>query len=125
MTLILIALAASALAATTYLLLERAGRKAWPAMACRAAAWTALGVLLANLTCAAPTTLSRPLVLFDGSLSLGAAGGRWREALDTARTLGEVRWFGDEDGGAGHAAVGGTEPARSGTRGGRRLRIAR
>ena len=35
-----------------------------------------------------------PLVLLDASLSMGATGGRWREALDSARTLarGGVIW---------------------------------
>ncbi len=98
MTLVLVVLFAIALAGLTYLWLERVGAKAWPAIACRAVAWAALGVLLVNLTCALPATALKPIVLFDGSLSMGGAGGRWREALDTARTLGEVRWFGDEAG---------------------------
>jgi hypothetical protein len=35
-------------------------------------------------------------VLLDGSLSMGGPGGRWPEALDTARRAGDVRTFGDE-----------------------------
>ncbi len=98
MTFALVILVAIALAGLTYLWLERVGTKAWPAIACRAVAWAALGVLLVNLTCALPASSLKPMVLFDGSLSMGGAGGRWREALDTAKTLGDVRWFGDEAG---------------------------
>ena len=98
MTFALVILIAIALAGLTYLWLERVGTKAWPAIACRAVAWAALGMLLVNLTCALPASALKPMVLFDGSLSMGGAGGRWREALDTAKTLGEVHWFGDERG---------------------------
>jgi hypothetical protein len=35
-------------------------------------------------------------VLLDASLSLGASGGRWKEARDAAAHSGEVRRFGDE-----------------------------
>jgi len=70
MTFALVILVAIALAGLTYLWLERVGTKAWPAIACRAVAWAALGVLLVNLTCALPASSLKPMVLFDGSLSL-------------------------------------------------------
>lgn len=38
---------------------------------------------------------ARPLVLLDASLSLGAAGGQWQRARDTAFGFGEVRLVGD------------------------------
>jgi hypothetical protein len=60
-------------------------------------AWGALILLVADLTCAVrPGPGAPPLVLLDGSMSMAAAGGRWKEALDSARTWGEVRLFGDE-----------------------------
>jgi hypothetical protein len=96
MRLILVIVAAAALAWFTYWRLEQLGRRAWVAALCRGIAWAALGVLLLDLTCAVkPGTGSRPLVLLDGSLSMAAAGGRWPEALDSARGWGEVRLFGD------------------------------
>lgn len=88
------------LAAFTYLYLERLGRRGVVPLVFRAAAWTALGLLLLDLSCSAGVGGARPLVLLDGSLSLTAAGGRWREADSAARRLGEVRVFGDERPGA-------------------------
>ena len=73
---IVLALAA-ALAAFTYLRLERTGRRGWLPLTCRAIAWTALGLLLLNLSCPVVGTPRRPLVLLDASLSLTAPGGRW------------------------------------------------
>jgi hypothetical protein len=93
---IVVVLLASALAALTYLRLERAGPRVWVAAALRAVAWSALGLLLLNVSCPSAGTPGRPLVLLDGSLSMGAAGGRWREALDSARRWGDLRTFGDE-----------------------------
>ena len=93
---VLVVLLAVALAAFTYLGLERVGRRGWIPLACRAVAWTALGLLLINLSCPVRGTALRPLVLLDASLSLGAAGGRWQEARDSAARWGEVRGFGDE-----------------------------
>ena len=87
---------AVALAAFTYLRLERLGRRGWIPMACRAVAWAALGLLLVNVGCPAPGDELPPLVLLDGSLSLGAPGGRWTAARDSARRWGDVRVFGDE-----------------------------
>lgn len=93
---LLVALAALGLAAFTYLGLERLGRRAWIPLVCRAVAWTALGLLLINLSCPVSRPPLRPLVLLDASLSMGAAGGQWAEARDSAARWGEVREFGDE-----------------------------
>ncbi|HUF36632.1 MAG TPA: hypothetical protein VMN37_11825 [Gemmatimonadales bacterium] len=93
---VLVVLAAVALAAVTYLRLERLGRRGWIPMTCRAVAWSALGLLVLNLGCPAPGEVLRPLVLLDGSLSLGAPGARWAEARDSAMSWGDVRTFGDE-----------------------------
>ena len=96
MRILLVLLAATAAAWFTYWRLEQLGRRAWPAAVGRGVAWAALGVLLLDLTCAVkPGVGARPLVLLDGSLSMSAAGGRWQEALDSARAWGEVRLFGD------------------------------
>ncbi|MFL5517591.1 MAG: hypothetical protein ACJ8DJ_15650 [Gemmatimonadales bacterium] len=89
-------LLASVLAALTYLRLEPGGSRLWVPATCRAVAWSALGLLLLNVSCPSAGAPRRPLVLLDGSLSMGAAGARWREALDSARRWGEVRTFGDE-----------------------------
>ncbi len=91
----LVILVAAALAALTYLRLEPGGPRIWVPAACRAVAWSTLGLLLLNVSCPSAGTPRRPLVLLDGSLSMGAAGGRWPEALDSARRWGDVRTFGD------------------------------
>ena len=93
---ILVALVAFGLASFTYLRLERLGRRGWIPLVCRGIAWTALGLLLINLSCAVRSAPLRPLILLDASLSMGAAGGRWTEARDSAARWGEVRHFGDE-----------------------------
>jgi hypothetical protein len=93
---VLIAILAFGLAAFTYLRLERLGRRGVIPLLCRGIAWTALGLLLLNLSCPVRGAPRRPLVLLDASLSMGAAGGHWREAHDSARRWGEVRTFGDE-----------------------------
>ena len=93
---VLVVLLAAGLAAFTYLGLERMGRRGWVPLAFRAVAWAALGLLLINLSCPVRGAALRPLVLLDASLSLGAAGGRWRAARDSAVRWGEVRGFGDE-----------------------------
>jgi len=95
---ILVLLAAAGLAAFTYLVLERTGRRGWVPIVCRAVAWAALGLLLLNLSCPVAGVTRRPLVLLDASLSLSAAGGRWIEARDSAARWGDVRRFGDERG---------------------------
>jgi hypothetical protein len=93
---VFVVLLAVGFAAFTYLRLERVGRRGWLPLAFRGVAWTALGLLLINLSCPVPGATLRPLVLLDASLSLGAAGGRWREARDSASRWGMVRSFGDE-----------------------------
>lgn len=93
---VLVVLAALGLAAFTYLGLERLGRRAWIPLVCRGIAWAALGLLLVNFSCPVVGAPLRPLVLLDASLSMGAAGGRWPEARDSAARWGEVRPFGDE-----------------------------
>jgi hypothetical protein len=93
---ILIGVLALGLSAFTYLVLERLGRRSLTPLICRALAWTALGLLVVNLGCPVQRGLRRPLVLLDASLSLGAAGGSWPEARDSASRWGEVRTFGDE-----------------------------
>ena len=92
----LVVLAAAGLAAFTYLRLERLGRRGLLPLVARAVAWSALGLLLLNVSCPSTGGPPRPLVLLDGSLSMGAPGGRWTEARDSARRAGEVRLFGDE-----------------------------
>ncbi len=96
MNVVLVVLLGVALSLATYFRLERAGRRAWPAMVSRAIAWSALGILVLNLSCPTRSVVQRPLVLLDASLSLGAAGGRWTEARDSAFRWGEVQLFGDE-----------------------------
>ncbi len=96
----LVVLAAVALSAGTYLGLERLGRRSWPAIAARAVAWAALGLLLLNLSCPRPPVARRPIVLLDGSLSMSAAGRDWTQSRRLADSLGEVRYFGDARPGA-------------------------
>ena len=102
----LVVLAAVGLAAFTYLRLERLGRRALVPLVARGVAWSALGLLLLNVSCPSTGGPVRPLVLLDGSLSMGAPGGRWNEAHDSARRTGEVRLFGDE------VAIPDTAPSR-------------
>jgi len=97
---VLVAVIAVALAAFTYLRLERTGRRGWIALVCRAAAYAGLGLLLLNVSCPIAGAPRRPLVLLDASLSLSAPGGRWAESKDSAARWGEVRRFGDERGAA-------------------------
>lgn len=96
LTTALVVLLAFAFSAFTYLRLERVGRPVWLPLTFRGIAWASLGLLLVNLSCPVRGTPPRPLVLLDASLSLGAAGGRWAEARDSAIRWGEVRTFGDE-----------------------------
>jgi hypothetical protein len=96
LTAVLITLLAFGLATFTYLVLERLGSRAWVALLCRGVAWASLGLLLLNLSCPVRGAPLRPLVLLDASLSLGAVGGHWSEARDSALRWGEVRTFGDE-----------------------------
>lgn len=96
MLVVLVLLAAFALAAFTYLGVERLGRRGLVPLICRGIAWSALGVLLVNVSCPVPGTPLQPLVLLDASLSMEAAGGQWSEARDSATRWGERRYFGDE-----------------------------
>jgi len=96
----IVVLLACALAALAYLRLEPEGPRIWIPAVFRALAWSALGLLLLNLSCPSAGAPRRALVLLDGSISMGAAGGRWREALDSARRWGDVRTFGDEHSGS-------------------------
>ena len=93
---VVVVLFAVGLACFTYLRLERLRRWVWVPLACRAIAWTALGLLLVNLSCPTRGASLRPLVLLDASLSMGAMGGHWAEARDSALRWGEIRTFGDE-----------------------------
>jgi len=95
MSYLLIAVLSVALAALTYRRFEALASPAWAAMAFRAVVWGALGLLLLNPGCAGPADRLRPVVLLDGSLSMASSTDGWRAAVDTARALGEVRWFGD------------------------------
>jgi len=66
--------------------------------ALRAAALGALVLLAWNPTAAREARGAPPLVLLDASLSMAGRGGRWRDALDTARAVapGGVVWrFGE------------------------------
>ena len=92
----LVVLLAAGLAAFTYLRLERLGARAWLPLVSRAIAWSAIGLLLLNISCPVAGRPERPLVLLDGSLSMDAPGGRWAEARDSALLAGDVRTFGDE-----------------------------
>jgi hypothetical protein len=97
---LLVVLAAVGLAGFTYLGLEQLGRRAWIPLVCQAVAWSALGLLLVNVSCPVPGPPLRALVLLDASLSMGATGGRWAQARDSASRWGDVRQFGDQRTGA-------------------------
>ena len=92
----LVVLLAAGLAAFTYLRLEGLGARAWWPLLSRAIAWSAIGLLILNISCPVAGRRERPLVLLDGSLSMDAPGGRWVEARDSALRSGEVRTFGDD-----------------------------
>ncbi len=102
----LVVLLAAGLAALTYLRLERLGPRAWFPLVSRAVAWSAIGLLILNVSCPVAGRPERPLVLLDGSLSMDAPGGSWAAARDAALRAGEVRMFGDE------GASGDTAPTR-------------
>ena len=92
---LLVVLAAVALSAGTYLGLERLGRRSWLAIAARAVAWAALGLLLLNVSCPRPPVARRPIVLVDGSLSMSGSGRDWAAIRKVADSLGELHYFGD------------------------------
>jgi hypothetical protein len=92
----LIVLLAVGLAAFTYVRIERLGPRAWLPLVARAIAWSAIGLLILNISCPVAGRPERALVLLDGSLSMDAPGGSWAEARDSALRVGDVRVFGDE-----------------------------
>ncbi|MGH7585919.1 MAG: hypothetical protein ACREMH_06710 [Gemmatimonadales bacterium] len=94
MTLLLAVAAGCALAAVAYVPLAALGSRRWVPAAFRAVAVVILALLLLDPLLPAGRR-ARPLVLLDASLSLGAAGGQWQHARDTAFALGEVRLVGD------------------------------
>jgi hypothetical protein len=102
----LVVLLAVGLAAFTYVRIERLGPRAWLPLVSRAIAWSAIGLLILNISCPVAGRPERPLVLLDGSLSMDAPGGSWAEARDSALRVGDVRMFGDE------SASGDTTPTR-------------
>ncbi|MBX3147566.1 MAG: hypothetical protein KF785_12440 [Gemmatimonadales bacterium] len=89
-----IALIAAVLALGVYLGLERLGRRATMPASFRFVAWTLLGLLLIDQSCARQPGSIRPLVLLDASLSMAGVGARWDEARETASALGDVRPIG-------------------------------
>jgi hypothetical protein len=92
--LLLAAAAALVLAAASYVPLSSLGPARWRPAAFRALALLALFILLADPLLPGGRS-PRPLVLLDASLSLGASGGRWLAARDSALARGEVRLAGD------------------------------
>jgi len=80
-------LLAAAWALFAYLALERMGVLGIVPAVLRAVALAALILLLFNPSSLEEEERLPRTVLLDASLSMGAAGGMWREALDTARIL--------------------------------------
>ncbi|HZN97140.1 MAG TPA: hypothetical protein VFB61_05375, partial [Gemmatimonadales bacterium] len=93
MPFVVILLAASA-ALLSYRLLDGWSGRTWLPATCRAAGWSVIALLLVNASCPSVTPGAVPLVLLDASLSMGAAGGRWSEALAMGRSAGEMRLVG-------------------------------
>jgi hypothetical protein len=73
--------------AFVYMGRERLGVAGLGLAALRTAGVTALLLLLVNPGRASRISGGPPIVLLDESLSMGVVGGRWEEALDSARTL--------------------------------------
>ena len=94
MAVILILLFAIGLAGGVYLGLERLGRRGLVPMALRTVAVVALGILVADFSCARPPASLRPVVILDASLSMAAAGGKWTDARREAARLGDWRPIG-------------------------------
>lgn len=117
LAILLAAAAALALAAAAYLPLSSLGSARWRPAACRALALVALFLLLADPLLPGGRA-PRPLVLLDASLSLGAAGGQWEAARESALVRGEVRLVGDA------APRADTAPTRGASRLGPALRAA-
>src|SRR5690349_8360131 len=97
---VLASLAAIALAGGVYLGWERLGTRGAGMAALRAAALIALAILFFNPVRTEHVRGGPPTVLLDASLSMGAKGSHWPEALDTARKLagtgGTILRFGSE-----------------------------
>ncbi len=91
MTFAVILLVAIGLPIAMYLLLERLGRQAIIPIALRTLAGIALGILVADISCARPPGSLQPVVLLDASLSMAGAGGRWADARTAAARLGDWR----------------------------------
>lgn len=89
---------AIAVAVLTYVRAERLARPAVLPLALRALAGSLVALLLVNPSCAGRAMSQRPLVLLDGSLSMGQRPGAWAAARARADSVGEVRLFGDEGG---------------------------
>ncbi len=97
MILILAALAAGfGLATLTYLFLERGGRALLGPLLARGVAWSALVLLVLNVSFPVRSASRRAIVLLDASLSMQVPGGHWAQARDSASRLGDVQFFGDE-----------------------------
>ena len=89
-----VALLAGIAAFFSYRVFEEWTGRSWLPAGLRGVGWGALVLLLLNASCPAAPATVRPIVLLDASLSMQAAGGRWSEALELARRLGEVRAVG-------------------------------
>ena len=84
-------LLAALAAVLSYRFFDTWSRRTWLPAGLRAVGWSSLALLLINASCPAAPASVRPIVLLDGSLSMQAAGGRWRDARELAAGLGEVR----------------------------------
>jgi len=84
---IAIGLLTAAIAGVVYLGLERLRFAGFGMAVLRTVGVASLALLLINPASTTRAPEAPPTVLLDASLSLGTAGGRWREALDTARAL--------------------------------------
>ncbi|MHB1329463.1 MAG: vWA domain-containing protein, partial [Gemmatimonadales bacterium] len=89
-----VAVIAAVLVLGVYLGFERLGRRATVPASLRFVAWTLLGLLLIDQSCARAPGSVRPLVLLDASLSMAGVGSRWDEARQAALQLGDVRTIG-------------------------------
>lgn len=110
--LILLGALVVALAGALYLRSEGAGPVGFGLTALRVVSLGALLLLLVNPPGLVRRMRGPPSVLLDASLSMGAAGGHWRAAIDTARALagteGVILRFGSE------VAQGDTAPPQDG-----------
>ena len=84
---VLATLFVAVMAGTVYLKRERLGVQGAGLAALRTVALGALFLALFNPGRLSRVTGGTPMVLLDASLSMGATGGQWQAALDTARAL--------------------------------------